>query len=206
VASGDLEDVSFLEYFYQSGATDLLPVIGIYFNAMLGDPMSVPNSADNHFLRHYEEIRALMLNNNHQQGIIWITGFTWPSPGQSHSSTEEALPATVESQAEWLYKAYSLLKGQLYIGAAFFSWLNPPAGDHPNQNSLFLPDSSLHPAGAQLHTLINDTNISATNLAIPDNSPSMPPPESVVSDSIQGEDSLVLVKYSNKIDLKHFQP
>ena len=206
MSSSDIDDILFLDFFYQAGAAHLLPIIGINFNAMLGDPMTVPSSADKHYLRHYEEIRTLMLNNNHQQGIIWITGFTWPSPNGNHISTEETIPETVDDQAEWLYQAYSLLKSQLYIGAALFSWLNLPATDNPNQNALFLADSSLHPASGQLSILISKANIPDQSIAVQDNSLNLPSPESERVNLPQNGYTQVLVKHSNKSDLKPNQP
>jgi hypothetical protein len=81
-----------------------------------------------------------MLQYQHASGLIWITGFTWPfEPGY----------LAPKEQAAWLNQAYQVLRSQLYIGAAFFLQLNPPAsGTHPATGaytSLVLPDASLHP-------------------------------------------------------------
>lgn len=141
---GDLDDLSFLTALYQADAKPYLSILAVRYPSVIGNPMTPPEPAEHHVLRHYEAIRALMLNNNHQDGRIWITSFSWPVQSATHPATDHAFPTTYEQQAEWLNQAYRLLKTQLFIGAAFFSQVNPSPYDQGP--SLLLPDFSLHPA------------------------------------------------------------
>jgi hypothetical protein len=111
----DIDDVQFLETLYQVDGQPILSIIGIKYEEIFGEPLSQPTPEKFRYLRHYEQIRSLMLENNHQDGLIWITGFTF-------SHTDSLSPDT---QLGKLTEAYKLLKAQLYIGSAFFSELSP---------------------------------------------------------------------------------
>jgi hypothetical protein len=37
------------------------------------------------------------------------------------------MPDPMDTQVQWFSQAYQIIKSQLYIGAAFYSCLNPPA-------------------------------------------------------------------------------
>ena len=80
--------------------------------------------------------------------MIWVTGYTCPAQELR----------TVNEQAEWIQQSYQLMRSQLYIGAAFYDALNPPA-THPQPSHLYLvrkdgAKTSLHPALATLAQLI----------------------------------------------------
>ena len=132
-SNGDMDDLSFLEGLYAAGAQSALSIIGLRFSTLSGEPMAEPTPSNRRVLRHYEEIRRIMLKNNHDRGLIWITDFTWPD----HLTT-------TNQQARWAYQAYKLLIAQLYIGAAFFGPLNPASLS--SKTALIAPDGQLHPA------------------------------------------------------------
>jgi hypothetical protein len=83
-----------------------------------------------------------MLRNNHQSGLIWITGFSWDSQAITSS----------EGQATWLKQAFLMMRAQLYIGNAFFQNLNPGLG--PDTNDLISKNDSLHPGIEIIRQLI----------------------------------------------------
>ena len=152
-AVGDIDDTVYLESLYKTGAAAYMPVIGLRLMDISGDPMAAPDNGEQRFLRHYEQLRTIMLQNNHQSGLIWITGFSWP---EDMSQTSGQALINHNEQAHWLNQAYRLLRSQLYIGTAFFQQLNPPNTAERGANSvasisgyghsLVLPDTSLHPA------------------------------------------------------------
>lgn len=145
-APTDIEDIAFLKKFYDADLAT--PVVGLYYQDMSGQPFSEPTQSEPSVLRHYELVRNFMLQNNHRTDLIWITGFSWPV--QLLSAHEQAL---------WVYEAYKLLKAQLYIGAAFFNYLNPPTPELGNSylSSLVLADGSLHPASNQIRKVSSMT-------------------------------------------------
>jgi hypothetical protein len=174
---GDIEDTIYLEALYKAGAAAYMPVISLRLMELTGDPMATPGDSDQQYLRHYERLRKIMLQNMHQNGLIWITGFSWPE--DIIQTGDQALINHTE-QALWLNQAYRLLRSQLYIGTAFFQQLNPPGPVERGANtvayitedgdSLVLPDASLHPAcnviiqltaaNANIKTVIFEGNIS----------------------------------------------
>jgi hypothetical protein len=146
-AADDLDDLAFLAGLYQAGALPTMPIISIRLADLHGAPMATPEPFDQRSLRHFEDVRDVMLKYNHRDGLIWITTFSWPA-----NYTDQA------AQAQWLEEAYALLKAQLFIGVAFFDQLNPPqsnANGHTTPaNSLILADTSLHPGLLRLQQLI----------------------------------------------------
>lgn len=152
--SGDMDDLQFLNALYQAGAASFLPVIGLRLTIMNADALSLAEQGDYRVLRHYEDIRQVMVANGHTQGLIWITCFHWPE-------SLIALPITNSAeQVRWLSQAVQMMKSQLYLGVAFFDRLNPPADSGPGElagASLILRQSGrvyLHPAVKALGRII----------------------------------------------------
>lgn len=141
-SQGDMDDLNFLRSLYEDGAN--FPIVGIRYFETTGRPLTSPEPSSSNVLRHYELIRRLMLEKGYEQNRIWITGFSWPK-----QITEPA------AQAQWLSEAFELLRAQLYIGAAFFAWLNQPALEESwaGTASLLLPNSCFHPAYMSLKIL-----------------------------------------------------
>ncbi len=165
---GDADDRAYLEKLYQLGAASWMQVLGVRLPLLTGDPMADPAAEANAesgttVLRHYEILRQVMLHYNHADGLIWITGFTWPS---------DAAYNAPEGQSYWMNKAYQLIRSQLYIEVAFFRQLNPPAsGVDPATGtyiSLVLPDASLHPVCSRLTQLASlDGNVKTVSFQGP---------------------------------------
>ncbi|RPI35045.1 MAG: hypothetical protein EHM70_00885 [Chloroflexota bacterium] len=150
-AGSGIHDLVFLDGLYQAGAAQSMPILSMRLTDVTGDPMTAPNGSEHRLLRHFEELRKVMLQYNHQNGLIWLTGFGWPSGSIQASDSAYATP---DAQSQWLNQAYRLLRPQLYIGAGFYQKLNPGVA-LASQASLVLPDGTLHPACTRLGQLIS---------------------------------------------------
>jgi hypothetical protein len=144
-----LEDRIFLESLYNLGGTPYLPIIGIRFPELKGAPMSDQGELYPITLRHYELVRNLMLQHQHAHGMLWITGFSWPTSGTVDPADPLTLPVTPTQQAQWVNQAFQLLRAQLFIGTAFFSSLNADDTTQAMQ-ILYRPGGSLHPASVAI--------------------------------------------------------
>jgi len=130
----DIDDLDYLHLLYKAGALPWMPVVSIRMNQTVGDAMSFPSESDVRVIRHYEEVRSVMRSHEHQQGLIWITGFTWPLTLENQSKTsafQKSGSLFLDSDIyHWLTTAYQLMRSQLYIGAVFYDCLNRP-GSQP---------------------------------------------------------------------------
>jgi len=148
--SGDMDDLVFLESLYANGAATYTQIIGLRLYEIGCDPLTAPGG-EPIVIRHYEQVRSIMLKYGHKTGLIWITGFSWPTPDNRQRQQVcqgKPFPASPAEQAKWIQQAYRLMKSQLYIGVAFIDPLNPPASNNlliPVSNALIREDTSLHP-------------------------------------------------------------
>jgi hypothetical protein len=152
--AGDMDDLVYLNDLYKAGAQSWMPIISIRLPETTGDPMFSPTQGEKRCLLHFEEVRQVMLTNNHRQGLIWLTGFAWPS---GDLRTTDSVYQHPTEQTRWLNQAFQILKAQLYIGVGFFSQINPPGPRAGTENpvSLIRQDLSIHPAFANLGLLIS---------------------------------------------------
>ncbi len=143
-----LNDLSFLQELYSAAKTPI-PVIAMQAANLTGDPLLAPDPSETRVLRHYEQLRAVMLKNKQDAGLIWITRLSPPNASLAPNDRRFLDPA---NQALWWGQAFEQLKSQLYIGAAFLSQINPGNPDAPF--SLILPSSDYHPFYRPLRDLI----------------------------------------------------
>jgi len=131
-----------------------MPIISIQLPETTGDPMFTPSEEERRCLRHFEEVRQVMLAHDHRQGLVWLTNFSWPS---GNLRTSDNLYKNTSEQTRWVNQAFQILKAQLYLGVAFFSQINPPGPEAstPDQVSLISQDLSIHPAFTNLGLLIS---------------------------------------------------
>ncbi len=115
-----MDDLEFLQALYREGATSYMPILGLRLSHLQNDPLASPTHAQTTVLRHYEQIRQIMLESGHESGLIWITGFSF-DPAQAMN---------IAQQLSWLKQAYLLMRAQLYIGSAFFEHHNYQNIDH----------------------------------------------------------------------------
>ncbi len=142
--AGVASDLEFLRGLYLAGARDDIQVLSIRLEDLNGIPSAVPENRRQQVLRHYEDVRDVMVKYGHQKGLLWITGLSIPAkledqPGMAGSASQ--------NQAAWLSQAYQQLRSQLYIGVAFLNQLNPPASGLVGSACvpLILPSGDLHP-------------------------------------------------------------
>ncbi len=111
----DIDDLTFLQALYELGSAPFMPVIGLRLSNISVIPTESPVESKVNTLRQYEAVRKIMLQHNHQNGLIWVTGFSWDSSAVS----------SPKNQAVWLKQAFLMMRAQLYIGTAFVQDLNP---------------------------------------------------------------------------------
>jgi hypothetical protein len=154
---GDMDDLLYLTRLYESGAAGYIPVVSLRLPSLHGEPLAAPWESEARVLRRYELVRDLMLENDHSDGMIWLTGFSWPELEPASGTTNELvsynnMPDPVDTQVQWFSQAYQIIKSQLYIGAAFYSCLNPPASTDTHRSDqgcliqLENNRASVHPA------------------------------------------------------------
>jgi hypothetical protein len=149
----DIDDLVFLQDLYSTGTTEYLPVVSMCLPLATGGPLQSPRSEEHRVLRHYEEIRQVMLANDHESGLIWITQFNLPS---GKINNNDVSYNNLSGQVQWMNQAYHQLRSQLYIGVAFLTDINPPAAtttDSDTPLSLINADLSQHPFYQKLKEL-----------------------------------------------------
>lgn len=98
---GDVPDVDFLQKMYAAGARPA--IVAMRLVNLAGQPLDAPSATS---LRHYEEIRSIMVANGHAEGLLWITDFIPPAQAQPGS---------------WLTQGFAMMKSQLYLGVVFYT-------------------------------------------------------------------------------------
>lgn len=136
----DQLDTQFLQDLYAAGARPA--IISLRLDTLSGLPGDNPD--DIHHLRHFEQIRQVMVAHGQSQALIWVTGFDLPAAMANGDP---------QTQSEWLAKAYLLMRSRLYFGASLYNCYNrlPPA---PEQTCLMMQDGSDHPFLEKLASLI----------------------------------------------------
>jgi hypothetical protein len=115
ISPSDIDDLAFLNSLYELDCAPFIPVVGIRLINIPGVPTQSPKESDSNTLRHYEAVREVMLKHQHQNGLIWVTGFSWDS----------SVVSSQKNQAIWLKQALLMMRAQLYIGTAFVQNLDP---------------------------------------------------------------------------------
>jgi hypothetical protein len=136
------DDLVYLQGLYTAGAKDLVQVFSLQLRNLVGTPVTSPGQDEHRVLRHYEEIRAVMVQNQHDKGLLWITQFSAPAAIE----TDKDVQNQAQKQDAWLAQAFQQLRSQLYVGVAFYNRINP-ASSQANSTS-----------GAPLITLTGDLN------------------------------------------------
>lgn len=108
---GQINDLDFLQQMYNSGAAASMPVLSIHLDEISASSADKPGTNSANFLRHYEEIRRVMLANHHSSGLIWITSLHY----QSAQPAIEVSTSYTET-ADWMSQAVRQMRSQLYLG------------------------------------------------------------------------------------------
>jgi hypothetical protein len=150
----DQNDLSFLQKLYDFGLASSTDIIGLQLNELTGDPLYV-DGQEFRILRHYEQVRQVMVANNHSSALIWITRLSPPSGTINAADQRYADP---QLQVTWLTQAYSLLRAQLYIGAAFYASLNPDLETANQGRSIITGSQQYHLFYLKLRDLIAENS------------------------------------------------
>jgi hypothetical protein len=197
-SANDISDLEFLSNLYSIGGKPHLTIVGIQFNKITGDPFSNPGP---HYLRHYEEIRKIMLKNDHKHGTIWITGFSVPGSDNFNPDQTYLSPGTTEEQSNWIEEAYKLLRAQLYIGTAFYDQINPHIDPQDTtQVTIIDRNSNLHPSADRLIQLIDGLT---PNAQLMDSNSSGQNQENSLNGNNNTFLTILQKKYVRQIDYKH---
>jgi hypothetical protein len=197
-SANDINDLVFLSDLYASGGKPYLTIVGIKFNKITGAPFSDPGS---YFLRHYEEIRSVMLANSHNNGSIWITGFKLPVNDNLSAAQNYPPPVTIDEQSTWIEQAYKLMRAQLYIGAAFFDQVNPSVySQDQTKVTIIENNSNIHPMADRIKQLIIGLTPEAQLSNQNNNGQDQGIPQTANNNTFL---SILLKKYVRQIDFKH---
>jgi hypothetical protein len=145
-----MDDLAFLQALYAGGLKSIANIISFQASNLTGEPLQASDASENRVLRHYEDIRAVMLQNKHETGLIWITHLEPPTGQIAESDQPYRNP---DNQSNWLNQAYGQLKSQLYIGVSFLNGINPISTDATTL-SLIQPGGDYHPFYRTLRDLV----------------------------------------------------
>jgi hypothetical protein len=145
------DDLAFLQGLYDAGLRDAMPVLSLELADLQGDPLTPP-SGDARVLRHYEQVRQVMVNNDHANGMIWVTRIQLASGTIGMNGLGQPDP---NQQAQWLYQAATQIRSQLYIGMTIFASLNPAT---PGTAALIDANGEFHPFHPLLKSFIDQNH------------------------------------------------
>lgn len=161
--STDIDDLTYLSGLYQAGAANYMPVVSLRLENISSVSITLSGEINTSGLRHYEEVRRLMNENAHSNGLIWVTAYKMPELQHDDPSTMHP------TQIRWLNQAVLMMKSQLYIGVAFYDNLNPAQGitsTGPSDSSLIHTQAGqvyLHPALSALGHIITTIHTGHNN-------------------------------------------
>ncbi|GAP17577.1 hypothetical protein [Levilinea saccharolytica] len=113
----NLSDLTFLSAMYDTGLGRQFPVISLRYPHLQGRPDDIPQDEEPFQLRHYEDVRRIMIQYEHKNGRLWITRISPPS-GRIESS--EGAGEGQSAQAAWLKEAIVLAHAQVYMDVIIF--------------------------------------------------------------------------------------
>lgn len=160
--AGDMDDLAFLKALYAAGAGQMMPVISLQYNHLSDDLLSYPDGSDARVLRHYEDVRKIMVESNHRNGIIWITHISSPSGTIEGSSS---VRENEERQLDWITQAYIQTRSQLYIGVTVGQSLNPEREGAASGVSCMLQGAGMvHPIYSVLKDMVSLNKVGSVSI------------------------------------------
>ncbi len=151
--AGNMDDLAFLMGLYQQGAAKWMTVISIQYTDVAADMLRYPDGSERRVVRHYEEVRQVMIANKHTFARIWITRFCLPS---GTIGVQDKASIDVGSSSAWMIQGVTQMRSQLYIGAVFLANLNSRGeGSASEPLVLMQGDGTQHPFTAQLAEMIS---------------------------------------------------
>lgn len=150
-------DVDFLRGLYGFGAKEWMTVLSIHSTQLSGDPLNASRKNGVNVLRKYESLRQVMLENQHTNGMLWITLLNFPD---GKIKAEDQVYNDPQKQADWLQQGLLQIRSQLYIGVALVQSINPPTdgSGFSKKNSLIQADAIYQPFYTVLKATIQQAN------------------------------------------------
>ncbi|WP_299028062.1 hypothetical protein [uncultured Thermanaerothrix sp.] len=142
IANGAMDDLQFLEGLYQNGLVSRMPILSLQLPLLSGDPLKPASASTPWVLRHYEQVRQVMLSHHHAEGMLWITRLAAPD---GKINPEDRTYLATEYEMKWWRQALVQIRSQLYIGTVFVYDLNPAPADPTPTRSLILGTNERHP-------------------------------------------------------------
>lgn len=162
-SEGNIDDLLFLQGLYDAGIHTSGDIISLQLDNLTGAPLVAAEGQERRILRHYEEVRQVMVGNLQENDLIWVSRLQAPC---GTINVEDQRYRNSQEQTAWLVQAYTQLRAQLYIGAVFYDALNPGGvSSCSHQGSpLLLDPTSNHSFYPKLRELIA-TNAPETMLS-----------------------------------------
>lgn len=164
IANGAMDDLQFLEGLYQNGAASFMPILSLQFPLLSGDPLKPSNPQFPWVLRHYEQVRQVMLSYHHTEGILWLTCLVVPD---GKINPEDRIYLATENEIKWWRQALVQIRSQLYIGALFIYDLNPASMNSTPTRSLILGTHERHPLYPWIRWLLQQSSAEGPQLGRP---------------------------------------
>lgn len=146
-SAAEMDDLVFLQGVYDAGAYP--PVVSLLLSDPEIDPLAAPGAGSRRTLRHYEEVRQVMIRAGRESSLLWITAIRAPSGTIQSVEAQSNDP----QQLTWIYQAYALMRSQLYIGVAVYQSLNPV--DPASAAHALVTAEQYHPAAAIFRDLLS---------------------------------------------------
>jgi hypothetical protein len=130
-----IDDFVYLQRMYAAGAKGCFNAVGAHPSGYNNPPdakFGYSNPAEPSFKNHpsfffrdtMERYRAVMVANGDSAKRIWPTEFGWASTGSPHPGYEYAAQNTADEQAQFIVRAYQMMKSWGWVGPAFLWNLN----------------------------------------------------------------------------------
>ncbi len=160
--AGNMDDLAFLKALYAAGAGQMMPVISLQYTQLSGDLLKYPDGSDARVLRHYEDVRKVMVESNHRNGVIWITHISSPSSTIEESSSGRE---NEEQQFNWITQMYIQTRSQLYIGVIVGQSLNPEREGAASGVSCMLQGTGMvHPMYSVLKDMVSLNKVGSVSI------------------------------------------
>lgn len=128
-----IDDNVYLGQMYQAGLKNYADAIGAHPSGFANPPdvtfqdwqagrYQSPSHANHpsfYFLNTLQSYRNIMVKYGDTNKRIWPTEFGWGSTGSPHAGYEYEARVSEQQQADWIVKAYSIMRNSGYVGAAF---------------------------------------------------------------------------------------
>ncbi len=142
-----IDDLVYYRRMYKAGAANYFDALGVRVDGHNNPPRDfvASNSVTSttykgnsaFYFRHYEDVRALMVENGDKDKKLWITSAGWASSTEKVPGKEFAMDVTEQKQAEYLVGAIELAQSQPYISTLVINNFNYSVSLESDPSSLY---------------------------------------------------------------------